>query len=58
VKTIAKVGDSLVLNYAAGPDGSFAIKLTLTPDGDGKVKSKLEGNDGQFSMDGAGTKKK
>jgi hypothetical protein len=58
VKSIAKAGDNLVLNYTAGPDGTFAIKLTLTPDTGDKVKSKLEVGDGQFSMDGAGTKKK
>jgi hypothetical protein len=58
VKTIAKAGDSLVLNYVAGPDGTFAIKLTLTPDGDDKVKGTLEVGDGQFSMTGAGVKKK
>ena len=58
VKDISKAGDSLVLKYSAGPDGAFAIKLTLTPDGDDKVKSSLDANDGQFSMTGTGAKKK
>jgi len=58
VREIAKAGDSLVLKYVAGPQGDFAIKLTLTPDGDDKVKGALEVGDGQFSMTGTGVKKK
>ena len=58
VKDISKAGDSLVLKYNAGPDGAFAIKLTLTPDGDDKMKGAVEAGDGQFSMTGAGGRKK
>jgi hypothetical protein len=58
VRELAKAGDGLVLKYVAGPQGDFAIKLTLTPDGDDKVKGALEVGDGQFSMTGTGVKKK
>jgi uncharacterized protein (DUF2141 family) len=58
VKDISKAGDSLVLKYTAGPNGEFAVKLTLTPDGDDKLKGSVEAGDGQFSMSGTGLKKK
>ena len=58
VKDISKAGDNLVLKYSAGPDGAFAIKLSLTPDGEDKLKANLEAGDGQFSMPGTGAKKK
>jgi uncharacterized protein (DUF2141 family) len=58
VKDISKAGDSLVLKYTAGPQGEYAVKLTLTPDGDDKLKGSVEAGDGQFSMSGTGAKKK
>ncbi|MDR1990763.1 MAG: hypothetical protein LBQ09_11110 [Acidobacteriaceae bacterium] len=55
---ISKAGANLVLRFAGDFQGqSFTAAITLTPDGDGKVKANLDIMDGMFVIDGTGVKK-
>ena len=59
ITDFAKPAEDLVATFTVDAQGnSFPLKLTLTPDGDDKVKVLLEVGDGQFSLSGTGTKKK
>jgi hypothetical protein len=58
VTDITKSGEDLVLKYAANFQGNaFDAKITLTPSGDKAVNLVFDINNGQFMMNGTGTKK-
>lgn len=58
VTDISKSGEDLVLKYAGNFQGnSFDAKITLTPSGDKAVNLVFDVNNGQFMMNGTGTKK-
>jgi hypothetical protein len=55
---IAKDGEDLVLKFSGDFQGNaFTAKLTLAPQGTDKAKVTFDIMDGQFVMDGTGTKK-
>jgi hypothetical protein len=57
VTDISKVMDNLVLNFELDAQGMLVpATVTLTPDGDGLTVN-FSIADGQFMMDGTGTKK-
>jgi hypothetical protein len=59
VTDVTKKGDDLVLKFAGNFQGNpFDAVITMTPDGADKCKVMFDINGGQFSMDGAGTRKK
>ena len=58
VTDISKSGEDLVLKYAGDFQGTaFDAKITLTPSGDKSVNLVFDVNNGQFMMNGTGTKK-
>jgi hypothetical protein len=58
VTDISKSGEDLVLKYTGNFQGnSFDAKITLTPSGDKAVNLVFDVNNGQFMMNGTGTKK-
>lgn len=58
LKDITKSGDDLIVKYAGDAQGvSVPVALILTLDGSDKLRVKCDIMDGQFMMDGTGTKK-
>jgi hypothetical protein len=58
ITDITKSGTDLVLKFAGDFQGqAFTAAITLTPDGENKVKASFNVMDGMFVMDGTGTKK-
>lgn len=58
ISDISKTGADLVLKFAGDFQGTpFAAKITMTLDGDNKAKVVFDVMDGQFTMEGTGTKK-
>jgi len=58
VTDITKSGSDLVLKFAGDFQGNaFDAAITMTPDGTDKAKVTFDIMDGQFVMDGTGTKK-
>jgi hypothetical protein len=58
LKDFTKSGDDLVVKYMGEAQGmSIPVALTLTLDGADKLKVKCDIADGQFTIDGTGTKK-
>jgi hypothetical protein len=59
VTDVTKKGEDLILKFAGNFQGNpFDATITMTPDGDDKCKLVFDVNGGQFSMNGAGTRKK
>ncbi len=59
ITDVSKAAADLVLKFAGNFQGNpFDAVLTITPDGDDKAKVLFDINGGQFSMNGAGTRKK
>ena len=57
ITDISKAGESLVLKYQLDFQGTpIPIKITLTPAGE-KMTFNFDAADGQFTLDGAATKK-
>ncbi len=57
ITDISKAGESLVLKYQLDFQGTpIPIKITLTPAGE-KMSFNFDAADGQFTLDGAATKK-
>jgi hypothetical protein len=58
ITDISKSGTDLVLKFAGDFQGqAFTAAISMTPDGDNKVKASFNIMDGMFVMEGAGTKK-
>jgi hypothetical protein len=58
ITDISKQGGDLVLRFDGDFQGqAFTAAITMTPDGDNKVKASFNVMDGMFVMDGSGTKK-
>jgi hypothetical protein len=58
LKDITKSGVDLIVKYAGDAQGvSVPVELTLTLDGSDKLRVKCDIMNGQFMMDGTGTKK-
>jgi len=59
VTDVSKKGDDLVLKFSGNFQGNpFDATITMSPDGADKCKLVFDINGGQFSMNGAGTRKK
>jgi len=59
VTDVTKKGDDLILKFAGNFQGNpFDAQITMSPDGADKCKLLFDINGGQFSMNGAGTRKK
>ena len=59
VTDVSKKGDDLILKFAGNFQGNpFDALITMSPDGADKCKLLFDINGGQFSMNGAGTRKK
>ena len=59
VTDVSKKGDDLILKFAGNFQGNpFDAQITMSPDGADKCKLLFDINGGQFSMNGAGTRKK
>jgi hypothetical protein len=59
VTDVTKKGEDLILKFAGNFQGNpFDATITMTPDGADKCKLVFDVNGGQFSMNGAGTRKK
>jgi hypothetical protein len=59
VTDVSKEGKDLVLKFAGDFQGNaFDAKIVMSPTGDDKASVLFDINGGQFSMSGAGTKKK
>lgn len=58
LKDITKSGEDLIVKYSGDAQGvSVPVALILTLDGSDKLRVKCDIMDGQFMMDGTGTKK-
>lgn len=59
VTDVTRKGDDLILKFAGNFQGNpFDAQITMSPDGADKCKLLFDINGGQFSMNGAGTRKK
>jgi hypothetical protein len=58
ITDLSKSGADLVLKFAGDFQGTpFSAKITITPDGANKAKVVFDVMDGQFTMEGTGSKK-
>jgi len=59
ITDVSKAAGNLVLKFTGNYQGNpFDAVITVTPDGEDKAKVTFDINGGQFTMSGAGTRKK